>query len=338
MEAAALAELGPLDALETLRAWKGRYLGKQSALNVVGREMGKLTAEERPVLGQRMNAAKQALESGYAAAEAQAEAAAQQRELEREQVDVTMPGRPAPAGRLHPSTQIMREIETVFARLGFAVWESREVESDLYNFELLNLPKHHPARDMWDTFYVEAGTADEKVVLRTHTSPGQIHAMRHFAPGPTRVILPGKCYRYEPVNSRHEMQFFQIEGIAVGPGIAMTDLKGTLQEFARQILDPKTEIRFRPSYFPFTEPSVEVDASCIFCKGAGCRVCSHSGWMEILGAGMIHPTVLRNGGYDPDQVSGFAFGMGPDRIAMNKYGIDDIRHFLADDVRFLEQF
>ena len=228
---------------------------------------------------------------------------------------------------------MLREIYAIFARMGFQVEEWPEVETDLLNFELLNMPPHHPARDMWDTFYV-----NPKVVLRTHTSPGQIRSMRKHCPDPIRVILPGKCYRYEAVTARSEHMFYQVEGLAVGRRITLADLKGTMVDFARQMFGADRKVRFRCSHFPFTEPSVEVDMDCIICAGEGCRVCKHTGWVEISGAGMVHPQVLSNGGYDPDVYSGYAFGMGPERIAMIKYSIDDIRLFYSNDLRFARQF
>lgn len=338
IENQALAELRAIDTLDALRGWRNRYLGKTSAMSEVSKGLGKLSPAERPAVGQRINTVKRTLEQAFAACEQELQAAAEVRELQTEQVDVTMPGRPVAVGHLHPLTQVLREIEGVFARLGFSVWDSREVESDLLNFELLNLPPHHPSRDMHDTFYVQTHSEEQQVVMRTHTSPGQIHAMRYFAPGPTRVILPGKCYRNEAVDATHDIQFYQVEGIAVGESITMGDLKGTLAQFAAEIIGAETEIRFRPSYFPFTEPSVEVDVSCTFCQRRGCRMCKYTGWIEILGAGMIHPTVLRNGGYDPDKVSGFAFGMGPGRVLQLKYGVNESRLFFTGNTRFLEQF
>jgi phenylalanyl-tRNA synthetase alpha chain len=228
----------------------------------------------------------------------------------------------------------MREICAIFADLGFQIYRSREVEDDEHNFGFLNMPEHHPARDMWDTFH----TTTPGVLLRTHTSPGQIHVMRQFRPKPIRVILPGMCYRYEAITTRSEIQFQQVEGLAIGKHVTMTDLKGTISAFARRMFGEQRNVRIRSSYFPFTEPSIEVDMDCIVCSGSGCGLCKKSGWLEIMGAGMVHPTVLHNGGYDPDQFTGFAFGMGPQRIAMLKYAIDDIRQFWANDLRFLRQF
>jgi phenylalanyl-tRNA synthetase alpha chain len=237
-------------------------------------------------------------------------------------------------GRLHISTQTLRTIYAIFARMGFQVFEAPDVETELLNFELLNMPAGHPARDMWDTFY----TTREGVLLRTHTSPGQVRAMREFCPNPIRVILPGKCYRYEQVSSRSDFMFYQVEGLAVGRRITLADLKGTMIEFGRQMFGTDRKIRFRCSYFPFTEPSVEVDIDCILCEGKGCSICKQTGWLEILGAGMVHPVVLENGGYDPTVFSGYAFGMGPERIAMLRHRIEDIRSFFSNDLRFLSQF
>jgi phenylalanyl-tRNA synthetase alpha chain len=334
----ALAELAGAMDTAALAEWKSAFLGKQGALTKLSRTLGALPAEERPATGQRFNTTRQALEEALAGAEVRLKHAAQMNTFEAEQVDVTLPGRAPTVGRLHPSTQMLRTVVGAFAEMGFQVFESPEVESDELNFGLLNMPAEHPARDMWDTFYVETPPGDERVLLRTHTSPGQIHAMRQYAPKPVRVVLPGKVYRYEQVTARAEMQFYQVEGLAVGERITFADLKGTLVGFAERLYGKGVRTRFRPSYFPFTEPSVELDIECFLCGGKGCRVCKYTGWLEILGAGMVHPTVLRNGGYDPDVVSGFAFGMGPERIAMNLFGIDDIRWFFSGDERFLQQF
>jgi phenylalanyl-tRNA synthetase alpha chain len=321
-----------------LAEWKSAYLGKQGAFTRLSRGLGALPAEERPAVGQQVNTRRRDLEQALADAEVRVKHAARQDELEADQVDVTLPGRASAVGRLHPSTQMLYSIYDAFGEMGFQIWESPEVETDEYNFGLLNMPPDHPARDMWDTFYIETPPGDEKVLLRTHTSPGQIHAMRANAPNPVRVILPGKVYRYEQVTARAEMMFHQVEGLAVGHQITFADLKGTLAEFAKRVYGQKTRMRFRPSYFPFTEPSVELDIECFICGGKGCRICKYAGWLEILGAGMVHPAVLRNGGYDPDKFSGFAFGMGPERMALNLYGIDDIRWFFSGDERFLQQF
>ena len=264
------------------------------------------------------------------AAIAQAELEAMRR---AESVDVTLPGRPQTLGKLHITTRMLRDIYKIFAEMGFQVYESPEVETDEYNFQLLNMPPGHPARDMWDTFY----TTTPGQLLRTHTSPGQVHAMRQYAPQPIRVIVPGKVYRYEQVTARSESMFYQVEGLAVGKHITFSDLKGVLMNYANQMYGEGREARFRKSYFPFTEPSVEMDIDCVICNRKGCPICKYTGWLEILGAGMVHPLVLQYNGYDPTEFSGFAFGMGPERMALQKYGIDDIRYFYSNDVRLLER-
>ena len=338
LERDARAALKDVQTLEDLAAWRQQWTGKKSTLVSLSQQIGTLSAAERPLFGQRFGVLKTTLAEAETQYEERLQAAALHRELEEDAVDVTLPGRAAAVGRLHPSTQSLRRIEHIFAEMGFQVWESREVESDEYNFELLNMPAHHPARDMWDTFYIKSADPEQKAVLRTHTSPGQIHVMRALHPEPIRVILPGKCYRYEPVSARSEMMFHQVEGLVVGRNITMADLKGTLANFARRMFQADVKARYRPSYFPFTEPSVEMDIECYLCGGEGCRICKYTGWLEILGAGMVHPTVLRNGGYDPAEWSGFAFGMGPERQTMLRYDIDDIRWFFSNDGRFLEQF
>ena len=277
---------------------------------------------------------KQALQEALDQRTAEVKSAEMAADIAGGAIDVTLPGRQQAKGRLHIATQTLREIYSIWSDMGFQIFRSRDVETDEYNFELLNIPQHHPARDMWDTFH----TTTPGVILRTHTSPGQIHAMRKYNPEPIRVILPGMCYRYEQITARSEIQFHQIEGLAVGKNITFTDLKGTLTSFARRMFGQGRKVRFRANYFPFTEPSAEMDVECMICNGKGCRVCKYTGWLEILGCGMVHPNVLKNGGYDPDEFSGFAFGMGPERIAMLKYGIDDIRYFWSNDLRFLEQF
>lgn len=329
-----------LEALEgaqdetALQQWKVTYLGRSAALAEITDGLRQLAKEERPAIGRRVNEVKTALEAAYEARLEAMRAASLARSLEREQLDVTLPGRPRPRGRLHPSNSILRQVYAIFAEMGFQIYRSREVETDEYNFELLNIPPHHPARDMQDTFY----TTRTGWLLRTQTSPGQIHVMRARAPEPIRVILPGMCYRYEQITARAEIQFNQVEGLAVGEHITFADLKGTLVAFARQMFGDDVRTRFRASHFPFTEPSAEMDIECFVCGGEGCNVCKYTGWLEVLGCGMVHPIVLRNGGYDPLKVSGFAFGMGPERLAMLKYRIEDIRYFWANDLRFLEQF
>jgi phenylalanyl-tRNA synthetase alpha chain len=328
--AAALANAGTTPATE---AWYAEFLGRKGKLTDLLRELGQLSREERPLVGRTANEVKLALEAALqerqaALAEADLDAA-----LAAEGIDVTMPGRKPLLGKLHPTNQAMRDIVGILTQMGFQVYDSPEVETDDNNFGLLNFAPDHPARDMQDTFF----TTEKDVILRTHTSPGQIHAMREYAPHPIRVILPGKVYRKEDVTARSEMMFYQVEGLAVGHNITFSDLKGTLTNFARQMFGQELEVRFRKSYFPFTEPSVEMDVACVLCGGKGCRLCKYTGWLEILGAGMVHPVVLQNGGYDPAVFSGFAFGMGIERQAMTKYGIDDIRLLYTNDVRLFER-
>jgi phenylalanyl-tRNA synthetase alpha chain len=282
------------------------------------------------------NETKAALESAYNAKVGAIKQRALSESLETEPLDVTLPGRPVALGRLHPVTQVLREIYRIWGDMGFQVFRSRIVETDEMNFQMLNIPPFHPARDNWSTFYI--ADTDERLVLRTHTSPGQIRAMRTLYPNPIRVIVPGMCFRYEQISVRSEIQFSQVEGLAVGHHITFADLKGTLTEFAWRMFGRDRQVRYRADHFPFTEPSMELDVECVICGGAGCPVCKYTGWLEILGSGMVHPQVLRNGGYDPQEWSGFAFGMGPERIAMLKYDIKDIRYFWGDDLRFLEQF
>jgi phenylalanyl-tRNA synthetase alpha chain len=330
----ALALLETIKDSEALAAWEKRTIGRKGEVTSMTRRVGELPREDRPAFGKRANQIKQELTAAYDEKAAQVKAAEMEQQIAAGAIDVSLPGRPRPLGRLHPSTQVLREIYRIWGDMGFQVYRSRDVESDEYNFQLLNMPPHHPARDMWDTFY----TTQEGVVLRTHTSPGQIRAMREYHPEPIRVILPGMCYRYEQASARYEIQFYQVEGLALGSDITMADLKGTLNSFARRLYGADRKTRLRASYFPFTEPSAEMDVECILCSGQGCSVCKYTGWVEILGCGMVHPNVLRNGGYDPAVYSGFAFGMGPERVAMLKYGINDIRYFWGNDLRFLEQF
>jgi phenylalanyl-tRNA synthetase alpha chain len=329
-----LTELETLTDLPALDAWHTRYLGRKGELTQLLRGIGQLSKEQRPQAGQRANEVKTALEAAFEERQEALKRQARAQALVADRVDVTLPGRPPSLGRLHLSTQTLRRIYAIFAEMGFQVYRAPDVETDELNFELLNIPPHHPARDMWDTFY----TTREGVLLRTHTSPGQIRCMRQYHPQPIRVILPGMCYRYEQVTARSEMMFYQVEGLAVGKQITLTDLKGVIAEFAGRMFGAGRQMRFRSSHFPFTEPSVEVDMDCILCGGEGCRVCKYTGWLEIAGAGMVHPVVLRNGGYDPDAHSGFAFGMGVERPAMLIHGIEDIRYFFSNDLRFLEQF
>ncbi|MBN1201046.1 MAG: phenylalanine--tRNA ligase subunit alpha [Anaerolineae bacterium] len=335
--AQALDELSDITTGDALSGWERRYLGKKGEVTQLLRSTGKLPKEERAAFGQRANVIKNELIGAFAGREEAIRQHELATQLEEGALDVTLPGRPVQTGGLHPATQTLREFYAVWAEMGFQVFRSRDVEDDETNFTLLNMPPHHPARDMWDTFY----TTTPGVILRTHTSPGQIRAMHELGEDgtqPIRVILPGMCYRYEQISARSEVQFNQVEGLAVGRNIRLTDLKGTIAEFARRMYGEDKRVRFRGSYFPFTEPSMEVDVECILCGGEGCGVCKYTGWLEIAGCGMVHPIVLHNGGYDPTEWSGFAFGMGPERMTMLKHGIQDIRYFWGNDLRFLEQF
>jgi phenylalanyl-tRNA synthetase alpha chain len=334
IETQALSELEKVSADAELQSWRVQHLGRSAALNEILDGLRELPKEERPAIGRKANEVKSRLEAALAAREDSLRVQSLERSLVEDRLDVSLPGIRPTIGRIHPATKTMRQILDIWAEMGFQVYRSREVETDDYNFGLLNFPQHHPARDMQDSFY----TTDPEVLLRTHTSPGQIHVMRERAPEPIRVVLPGMCFRYEQITARSEIQFNQIEGLAVGTNITMADLKGTLSAFARRIFGDKVQIRFRASHFPFTEPSAEMDIECFVCGGEGCPVCKRTGWLEILGSGMVHPIVLENGGYNPQEYTGFAFGMGPERITMLKHGIEDIRYFWANDLRFLAQF
>jgi phenylalanyl-tRNA synthetase alpha chain len=308
-----------------------KYLGKRGALTQLLRALPGLPPAERPIVGREANEAKAGLEAELEARQTVLEAVERRARLAADRPDLTLPGRRVVPGGLHPLTQVHDEIVDVFTGMGFAVAEGPEVELDYYNFEALNIPKDHPARDMQDTFYVGG-----EILLRTHTSPVQIRTMERQKP-PVRIICPGRVYRRD-ADITHSPVFHQVEGLAVDRGISMSDLKGTLELFARELFGPDSRIRFRPSFFPFTEPSAEVDVLCFLCKGGGCRVCKQSGWLEILGSGMVHPSILRTMGYDTEEVTGWAFGMGIERVAMLRYGIDDIRLFYENDLRFLSQF
>jgi phenylalanyl-tRNA synthetase alpha chain len=330
----ALAELDAVSDESSLEAWRVAHLGRSASVMTAFSRLGQAPKELRPQIGQAANQVKQALESALAERTQAVKEAALQRSLTAERLDVTLPGRSPAQGRLHVETQILRDMYRIFGEMGFQVYRAPDVESDDNNFTSLNIPPYHPARDMWDTFY----TTTPGVLLRTHTSPGQIRAMRQFAPEPIRVALPGMCYRYEQASARKDIQFTQVELLAVGYNITFGDLKGTLRDFAQRIFGGRLRTRLRPSYFPFTEPSAEMDVECVICHGKGCGVCKGSGWLEIMGCGMVHPVVLQNGGYDPEKFTGFAAGIGPARVAMLRHAIEDLRSLYLNDVRFLEQF
>lgn len=321
--------ISELSALEGLRV---ELLGKKGELTAVLKGMGKLSAEERPVIGQLANEVRGFIESTLEAKKAEFETALEQAKLERETIDVTMPGTKTELGKRHPLTTVLDDLKDIFIGMGFSVAEGPEVELDYYNFEALNIPKDHPARDTQDTFYI-----NENVVLRSQTSPVQIRTMEKQKP-PIRIIAPGRVYRSDAVDATHSPVFHQVEGLVIDKDITMADLKGTLEVFVKKLYGEETRLRFRPHHFQFTEPSAEVDISCFNCGGKGCRVCKGEGWIEILGCGMVHPKVLRNCGIDPDEYSGFAFGIGLERVAMFRYDIDDMRLVYENDMRFLKQF
>ena len=324
----AIGEIDEAASPEAVQNLNTKYLGRKGVVTRFLRNISQMPEKERPTAGKQANQVKQKIEAYCRQALERLEADADQR---FERLDVSLPGRAPQAGTLHPVTLIAQEICDIFIKMGFSVVEGPEVESDYYNFEALNIPKNHPARDMQDTFYVS-----EDIVLRTHTSPTQPRVMEKQPP-PVRIIAPGKVYRCDS-DITHTPMFHQVEGLLVDENISFGDLKGTLTSFVHQMFDEQTRVRFRPSFFPFTEPSAEVDILCVMCRGKGCRICSQTGWIEVLGSGMVHPAVFENVGYDTQKYTGFAFGMGVERIAMLKYSVDDIRKFFDNDIRFLSQF
>lgn len=324
-----IASVSALDKIEELKV---AFLGKKGELTAILKGMGKLSPEERPVVGQLVNRVREAMENSIADKTERLRAAALNAKLERESVDVTMPGKVRPTGSLHPINQISDEMKDLFIGMGYEIADGPEVEFDYYNFEALNLPEGHPARDTQDTFYIT-----DKMLLRTQTSSVQIRVMENKKP-PIKIICPGKVYRADNVDATHSPIFHQIEGLVVDKGVTMGDLKGTLEIYAKHMFGPETKIRLRPHHFPFTEPSAEVDVSCWTCGGTGCRMCKGEGWIEVLGCGMVHPDVLRRCGIDPEIYSGFAFGIGVERTAMARFGVTDMRQFFEGDTRFLSQF
>lgn len=331
----ALHELGTLTDEIAAAAWEAAFLGPKGQVTLLLRGLGQLPKEERPIAGRAAQELRAGLASAYAPVRERLHAQALRSQLASEAVDISLPGRQPTIGAAHPISTMIDELVEIFALLGFQAVFGPEVETGRYNFDLLNIPADHPARDVWDTIHVQ--TCGEEIVLRTHTSPMQARTMERLHP-PVRAIVPGRAFRFEAQDASHEWQFTQLEGLAVDRHITMADLKGTLQELARQLFGPKRRIRFRCDFFPFVEPGVDFAVDCAICDGKGCRVCKHTGWLEMGGAGMVHPNVLRSVGYDPDEVSGFAFGLGIDRIAMMKYGVDDVRAFASNDIRFLRDF
>lgn len=336
IEARARQELADdVHDLASLAEWERTYLGPAGQIAAVLKGMGQLDADQRPMVGRAANQAKQALVSAHEARREVLQSGALESRLASETIDVTLPGRTPTVGTVHPVSQMIDEVSEIFAYLGFETVFGPEIEVGKYNFDMLNIPANHPARDVWDTMIVDDDR--DEVVLRTHTSPMQARVMEQRS-GPVRVIVPGRVYRFEQQDASHEWMFHQIEGLAVDSHITMADLKGTLTELARQLFGPDTRIRFRCDFFPFVEPGVDFAVSCPFCGGKGCRVCKHSGWIEMGGAGMVHPNVLRWVNYDPDEAQGWAFGLGVERLVMVKYGVNDIRAFAGNDLRFLRQF
>jgi phenylalanyl-tRNA synthetase alpha chain len=335
----ALARLAEANDAAAIDQWRIDYLGKKGRLTTILRGLGALPAADRPQAGQAANDVKKALEEASNTRAEAIKSLDRQRMLQAEAVDVTLPSRPQHAGQMHIISRTIREILDVFSSMGFETVEGPEVEWDRYNFQMLNIPQDHPARDIWDTYYIAHPTRMGEMLLRTHTSPNQARVMERTRP-PVRVVVPGKVYRYEATDATHETMFHQIEGLAVDKGITFTDMKGALTTMCKRLFGPERRVRFRCDYFPFVEPGVDVSMSCHRCDGkdAHCTVCKGSGWLEILGAGMVHPSVLAGVGYDPAIYTGFAFGLGPERVAMLKYGIDDIRLFFGNDLRFLRQF
>lgn len=331
----ALESLERASSQDELTEWHREIVGRSGTVSQALRGIGSLPAEQRRHTGQALNQLRDELQAAFEKRQNEIRLQALEQQLDAERVDVTLPGRRAPLGGLHPLTQMTREVLDIFAHLGFQTVEGPEVEFGRYSFDMLNIPQDHPARDVWDTIFINS--KEEEVTLRPHTSPMQVRVMLEQDP-PVRVVVPGRVYRYEAQDATHEWHFQQVEGLAVDTGITMADLKGTLAEFARQIFGAERRVRFRCDYFPFVEPGVDMSIDCPFCDGRGCRTCSGSGWIEILGAGMVHPNVLEGVGYDPAIYSGWAFGMGIERLTIIRYGVNDIRNFYQNDLRFLEQF
>jgi phenylalanyl-tRNA synthetase alpha chain len=333
LRADALAAVAAAPDVATLEALELDVLGKKGRLTSVLRGIGALPAEDRPRVGAVANTVRVDIEAALAARGLELRGSELATRLEAEEVDVTTPGRPVRRGALHPINETIAEIAEIFGQFGFVVYEGPEIEDDVRNFQMLNIPPDHPARDLWDTLYVDV----EGHLLRTHTSPGQIRVM-HQEPPPIRALLPGRCFRYEAIDASHASEFFQVEGLMVDEGTTMGDLKGLLDQFAKAMYGADKRTRFRPGYYPFTEPSVAFDVECVVCGGSGCPACSRTGWMTILGAGMVHPVVLQYGGLDPERFQGFAFGMGVERIANLRHSVGDLRLYMENDLRFLEQF
>ena len=332
LQEAALNEIKDTSSIEAVESLRVKYLGKKGEITAILKEMGKLSAEERPVIGQVANKVRESIEGSISSKKEELKSIEKQKKLAEEVIDVTMPAKPVKVGKKHPISQIIDEVSEIFMGMGFSIAEGPEVETVENNFDALNAPIDHPSRDMSDTFYINS-----ELLLRTQTSPVQVRTMKNQEL-PIKIIAPGRCFRFDAPDATHSPMFHQIEGLVVGKDVTMAQLKGTLDMFVKKLFGENTKTKFRPHNFPFTEPSAEVDVTCFKCQGAGCPMCKQEGWIEILGAGMVHPNVLRNCGIDPEVYSGFAFGMGVDRITMLKYEIDDIRLLFENDMRFLDQF
>ena len=332
LQEAALNEIKDTSSIEAVESLRVKYLGKKGEITAILKEMGKLSAEERPVIGQVANKVRESIEGSISSKKEELKSIEKQKKLAEEVIDVTMPAKPVKVGKKHPISQIIDEVSEIFMGMGFSIAEGPEVETVENNFDALNAPIDHPSRDMSDTFYINS-----ELLLRTQTSPVQVRTMKGQEL-PIKIIAPGRCFRFDAPDATHSPMFHQIEGLVVGKDVTMAQLKGTLDMFVKKLFGENTKTKFRPHNFPFTEPSAEVDVTCFKCQGAGCPMCKQEGWIEILGAGMVHPNVLRNCGIDPEVYSGFAFGMGVDRITMLKYEIDDIRLLFENDMRFLDQF
>lgn len=339
IEQAARQELATIETIPNLEAWNKKYLGKNGALTQLLKQLGGLSVEEKKTLGKATNELKVELEGQFKMKENELESKAIEKAIKEEWIDLTAPGTPYPSGHIHPIAQTQEEVENIFRQMGFTVIDGPEIESEFYNFEGLNVPAHHPARDMQDTFFLDKEPHPEEghLVLRTHTSPNQIRAMRQHGV-PIRIIVPGRVFRNEATDASHEHTFDQVEGLLIDKNISIADLKGVMVEFLSRLFNKPMKVRFRPGYFPFVEPGMELDMSCVFCDEKGCRVCKKTGWIEFMGCGMTHPHVLRASGVDPDEYQGWAFGFGLTRLVMMRYGINDIRHLNGGDLRFLEQF
>lgn len=332
MREAVKKKLGEIKTLQELQELKVKYLGKKGEVTAMLKGLGGMAPEERPVFGQKVNSLREEIEKSMERREREVKEKLMEQKLQKEKIDVTMPGKNIELGSVHPITQVIEEVKEIFLGMGYSIADGPEVETAVYNFDKLNTPADHPARDLQDTFYIT-----EDIILRTQTSPVQARVMENQKP-PIKIICPGAVYRSDTLDATHSPVFHQIEGLVIDKNITMSDLKGTLEMFAKNCLGPNTKVRFRPHHFPFTEPSAEADVSCFVCGGKGCRVCKNEGWIELLGCGMVHPKVLENCGIDPNEYTGFAFGFGVERIAMAKFGIDDLRLLYENDVRFLKQF